>query len=290
MGKDVHPCPAMGHLSREPPVRHGALRRGQLVGVLPQPGQEALARPPSKGHLSPTKEQKNHPLLHPPGLLGRADRQVFGSPLFSGLAECLRRALLAQRRPVGQADHSSQVHHGLIELAREIQGDNLLQGRRKMALALGGGNIRVIPHHSGGHPQQIAVHRGDRLAKGDGGNGRGGIVSHPGQGTDVPIVCGKYPAKGVHNLPGGFLEISCPAVIAQPLPQLHQLVLRSRRQILYRGKSVHELGKIPQHRRHAGLLQHDLRHPHPIGGGLPPPGQVPGMFPIPLEQGDGKKR
>ena len=116
------------------------------------------------------------------------------------------------------------------------------------------------------------------------------VASHPGQGTDVPIVRGKYPAKGVHNLPGGFLEISCPAVIAQPLPQLHQLVLRSRRQILYRGKSVHELGKIPQHRRHAGLLQHDLRHPHPIGGGLPPPGQVPGMFPIPLEQGDGKKR
>ncbi len=66
---------------------------------------------------------------------------------------------------MGRQNHSPQVHHGLIELAREIQGDNLLQGRCKMALALGGGNIRVIPHHSGGHPQQIAVHCGDRRPK-----------------------------------------------------------------------------------------------------------------------------
>ena len=42
-------------------------------------------------------------------------------------------AAVAQGRPVGQADGGPQLHHGLIEVAGGVQGDDLGQGRRSPA-------------------------------------------------------------------------------------------------------------------------------------------------------------
>ena len=94
----------------------------------------------------------------------------------------------------------------------------------------------------------------------------------------------QIPAVLVHNLPGRPAQVPGPAVIAQALPQLHQPLLRGGCQSLHRGECLQKAGIIPQHRRYPGLLQHDLRDPDLIRVCGPPPGQVPGIGPIPRQQ------
>ena len=42
-------------------------------------------------------------------------------------------------------------------------------------------------------------------------------------------------------------------------------------------------GIIAKDRRHAGLLEHDLRHPDAVRVLCVPPRQVPGVFPVPVQ-------
>ena len=197
-------------------------------------------------------------------------------------------AALTLGGPVGQTDGGPQLHHGLVERPRGIHGDDLGQGRRHLLFHGGGGDVPLVPSDAGGDPQHVAVHRRHGQAKGDGGDGPGGVVPHPGQGVDVLVGAGERPAEVVHDLPGGLLQVPGPAVIAQPLPQLHQPVLGQGGQSRRVGSGIEKAAVVVQHRRHPGLLQHDLGHPHPIGGGGAAPGQHPGVVPIPQQQGDGQ--
>ena len=95
---------------------------------------------------------------------------------------------------------------------------------------------------------------------------------------------GGQAAVLLQGLAGRLLHVPNPAVVAQALPQLHQPLLRRGGQSLHRGEGFQEPGIVPQHRRHPGLLQHDLRHPDPVGIPGPPPGQVPGIGPVPPQQ------
>ena len=129
-----------------------------------------------------------------------------------------------------------------------------------------------------------------RDLEGDGGHRPGGVVSHPGQGAEGGIVGGEFPLKFVHDLPGGLLQVAGPVVVAQTLPELHQLVLLHGGQIGHGGELGQEAGIIVHHRRHPGLLEHDLRQPHMVGRGVAAPGQHPGVVPEPLQQRDGQLR
>ena len=111
----------------------------------------------------------------------------------------------------------------------------------------------------------------------------GTVVPHPRQGQQV-LVGVRKPAALLRHDPGGLLQVPGPAVIAQALPQLHQPLLRGGCQSLHRGECLQKAGIIPQHRRYPGLLQHDLRDPDLIRVCGPPPGQVPGIGPIPRQQ------
>ena len=131
----------------------------------------------------------------------------------------------------------------------------------------------------GHHPQYVAVHRRLPPAKGRRGDGAGGVVPDARQGQQTLV--GIREAAHLHHGLRRPLEIPGPAVIAQPLPQLHQAVLRRGGQSLHRGEGLQKAGVIAQHRRHPGLLEHDLRHPDAVRVLRAAPGQVPGILPEP---------
>ena len=106
---------------------------------------------------------------------------------------------------------------------------------------------------------------------------------------DGLIGIGKDAAVILHDLAGRLLQVAGPVIIAQPLPQLHEPILLHRRQISHSGQFRQKASVVVQHRRHPGLLEHDLADPYMVGGGVAAPGQHPGIFPIPLQQRDGKQ-
>ena len=234
------------------------------------------------------EDEKDGALLHPPGLLGRLHRQLAGPAGEAGSAERPGWAEVAQGRPVGQADGGPQLHHGLIEVAGGVQGDDLCQGGGHPLFGGRRGDVPLVSRDPGSHPQHVAVHRRDGEAEGDGGDGPGGVVPHAGQGADLLIGGGKDSSVLLHDLTGSPLQVSGPAVIAQSLPQLHQCVLRDGSQVGHRRQSLQKAAVVVQHSGHPGLLEHDLRHPHPVGRGVAAPGQHPGVLPVPQQQGDGQ--
>ena len=102
--------------------------------------------------------------------------------------------------------------------------------------------------------QHVAVHRRDGLAEGDGGDGARRVVAHPRQGGQTLVCIREHAAVPGHDDLRGLLQIPGAAVVPQPLPQRHELLLRRVGQRRHRGQRRHEAVKIRQHRRDAGLL------------------------------------
>ena len=144
---------------------------------------------------------------------------------------------------------------------------------------LGVRDIVMAVHQPGDHPQHVAVHRRLPRAEGRRGDGAGGIVPDARQGQQALI--GVREPSQLHDAPGRLLKVPGAAVIAQALPQLHEPVLRRLRQSFHRGEGCQKAGIVTKDRRHTGLLEHDLRHPDAVGVLRLPPGQVPGIGPVP---------
>ena len=143
---------------------------------------------------------------------------------------------------------------------------------------------RLVQGKARCHPQHVAIHRRGGQLKGDGADGAGGIVPHPGKRPDGVIVRGKHAAMLLHDDFGGLLEISHAAIVPQPLPELVAQRLVRRRQRLHRGKRREKPAIVALHRLHPGLLEHDLREPDVVGLPIPPPGKIPAVFLVPGQQ------
>ena len=194
------------------------------------------------------------------------------------------RTVLTAGRAVGHAHCGAQFHQRLIENA------DIFRVRRHGSAHLftdalfcfGVCNIGCVVRQTGHHPQHIAVHRRFPHTKGRRGDGAGRVRSDTRQSQQVLIAIRKRTQLR-HDF-CRLLQIAGTAVIAQPLPELHELLLRCAGQRLHRGERLQKTGIIPQYRRHTGLLQHDLRDPDAIGITRVPPRKVPGVFPIPHQQ------
>ena len=260
----------------------------RLVGILPQARQKAPGRPAAQGHAAVVKQQIDGAALLPPGLFRGLDGQFPRPSLLKGRTQMGRRTPFAQGGAVGQAHRGSQLHQGLIVVPGGVHGDHPGQGLGHPLLHGRGGDVPPVPGDAGDDPQHVAVHRRGGQAEGDGAHRPRRVVPHAGQGADVLIALRKAATEAGHDRPGGPLQIPGPAVVAQPLPQFHQPLLGHLRQGLHIGQLLQEAAVVVQHRRHPGLLQHDLRHPDAVGRGLFPPGQVPGVLPVPQQQRQGQ--
>ena len=72
----------------------------------------------------------------------------------------------------------------------------------------------------------------------------------------------------------GLVQVARTAVVAEPGPQVQDFVLGRRGQCLDVGQRCHETVEVTEHGADLGLLQHDFRDPHPVGGDALLPGQV----------------
>ena len=124
--------------------------------------------------------------------------------------------------PVGDANGLSQLHNALGHKGGVLPaGVAPAQHRREAGFGARKGDILPGCQQPGQHPQDIAVHRRLRLAVGNGGYSTGSIVAYAGQLLQLRRLLGKPPAVLLHDLHCRLFQVPCPAVIAQPLPQLH---------------------------------------------------------------------
>ena len=274
----------------DPPAGKSVRRRGGFVGILPQSCKQTRFRPPPQSHPAVVEQKKHDPLLDPPGAVFGPYRQLLRPALQTGPAERRCGTAVAEGRAVGQAHQRPQLHQRLIEGPGHIPGDHLGQSLPVLPPQGRRADVRIVSGEPGQHPHDVAVHGGRRLSEGDGGDGPCGIFAHPGEGEQRVVVRGKDTAEIAADDLCGLLQVSGPVVVPQPLPQLQQRILLRLRQRQHVRQALHEAFIVLQHRRHTGLLEHDLRHQHVIGGGITAPGQGPGVLPVPQQQRQGQLR
>ncbi len=134
------------------------------------------------------------------------------------------------------------------------------------------------------HPLHIAIHHGHRLAECNAGNGRGRISPYTGQILPSLRRLGKLPVPLPHHNLRRRMQHARPPVISQPAPSRQHRSFPRARQLLHRRKSPQKFVIMHNHCRHARLLQHDLRHPHPVRIMVLAPRQVARMRVIPRQQ------
>jgi len=105
-------------------------------------------------------------------------------------------------------------------------------------------------------------------------DGAGGGAADAGQRLDCLEGGGKLAAVARDQALRAGAQVAGAGVVPEAGPQMHHLVLGRLGQGLDVGKAGHEAFVVRNHDRDLGLLQHDLGHPHPIGGGVLLPGQV----------------
>jgi len=119
---------------------------------------------------------------------------------------------------------------------------------------------------------------------GDAGNGCGGVAPDPGQFAESCGGMRNLAAKFAAHLPGGLVQETGAAVVAQAAPQRQHAVHGSRGQRRDGGKRLQKPAIVLEHGGDAGLLEHDLGDPDTVGIAIVPPGQVAPVRGIPGQQ------
>ena len=86
----------------------------------------------------------------------------------------------------------------------------------------------------------------------------------PWRGIQLLARAGKFPAAVVYENLRRTVQVPCAGVVAQTLPELEKPLLAHCRERVHVGQLCHKAGIVFQHRLHARLLQHDLRHPDAV--------------------------
>ena len=199
-------------------------------------------------------------------------------------AEGRRRAVPAAGAAVRQAEQGAELHQRLGEVPGPAGGIESRQPLPVVPAHRRAGAVPLVAGKAAHHPHHIAVHRRGGQAKGDGADGPGGVVADAGQRPDGVIVRREGTAIPLDQELCRLLEVAGPAVIAQPLPELEQPLLRQRRQRLDIRHLPEKALVIGQRRLHPGLLEHDLREPHMVRGRVLPPGEVAAVGIVPGQQ------
>ena len=134
------------------------------------------------------------------------------------------------------------------------------------------------------HAFDVAIKNRGSDVHAERGNRAGCRPPDTGQGFEFLNAVRKESLMLRANLLRGFVKVAGPGVIAEPCPQMQHLIHRRCRQYVHVGKARYEPLIIGNDRGHLGLLQHDLRHPDPVGRGVLLPGQiVPAMRDEPVQ-------
>src|SRR5690554_4958980 len=106
------------------------------------------------------------------------------------------------------------------------------------------------------------------------GDGTGSAAADAGQAGQAFNAARKLAAVFADQQLCGLMQVAGAAVIAKTGPQVQHLVQLAGGQAGQIGKSLHEPLEVAQYSVYLGLLQHDFRHPNPVGADVLLPGQV----------------
>ena len=186
-------------------------------------------------------------------------------------------------RAARRTHRCAQLHQRLIVLTGIGLFRHGLQ-HRAGAGSFDRGYFNALAHalHARPYAQNVAVHGGRPLCKGDGRNRPGGVI--PKALQLFQLLRRLRKASPFHDLPGRCLHIAHTGIVAQPLPELEQLFLRRIRQRPHIRQRLHKAPVIRNHRLDARLLEHDFRYPYGVRLAALPPGQVAPVGRIPRQQ------
>ena len=200
-------------------------------------------------------------------------------------AQALQGTDQAQRRSVGQADGGAQLHHGLVEVAGGLRGNDCVERALNLRAYGGLSHVAVPCGQPGVDAQHVSVHHGLRLPERDRGDGAGRVVADALELFQLEIGARHFASVFLDDGTRCGLQVACAAVIAQSFPQLHESVVRAGCQRPDIGKRLQKARIIVLDRLDARLLKHDLGNPDAVGILRAPPGQIALVRRVPVEQG-----
>jgi len=251
----------------------------------PWPIERGLIRPCGQAGGPARPRQRQHPAqqaarrsadqprpFDPPGragahralCLGRLDRETGRVVRPCRPAVGPQRAGRAIGGPAG-ADGRAQIHHRLRKVTRAGIGRELVHDRPDRAH--GSGQRLRNGAQARGDPLHIGVDHHRPLAKGDGGDGSGGVGPDARQVAQRNFAVRKAPAQIARHGAGAGDEVARAGIIAKPGPCRHHRRLVRIGQRMDVRPVAGEGCEIGLHRRHGGLLQHDFAQPDAIGIG-----------------------
>ena len=192
---------------------------------------------------------------------------------------------VARRTPGGAEVHDGLVVRGGLGGVHQFPGS---AGEQLFAFRAVGGQVYTEVARQ--HPEYVAVQHGVRQVVGEGGNGGGGISAHAFELQQTFVGIRKLTAQFRSHHFCGAVQVSGPGVVAEALPEFHDLVFGCVGQSLHRGVFFAKALEIRQSLLHAGLLQDDFRQPDGVGVGVVLPGQGAGVGLAPCEEALGKSR
>src|SRR5450830_105316 len=120
----------------------------------------------------------------------------------------------------------------------------------------------------------VAIEDRRAQAHAQAGDRAGGGQADARQFGEFLHVAGKLASVLGHDNLRGLLQVARAGVVTQAGPQVQHLVFRCGGQGFDRWQGGHEAVEVIEHGADLGLLQHDLRDPHPVGRDALLPGQV----------------
>ena len=229
-----------------------------------QPGQQPGIRTfPHRGLFIVT-EYQDRALFDPALLLFRLYRELSLPALRMCQADPAYRADPALRLPVGDAHNGAQLDQALVEISRRLRRDHFFHLTFDLCPGPCLRDVAPVGCDPCHHPEHISVHcrLPDAVHKRADSPGR--IIPDPFEPPDLFVRLREPPAVFLHDLAGRFLQIAGAVIVSQSFPQLQQTVFRHFRQRLHIRQFLQKSLIIRLHRLHTGLLEHDLRDPHPV--------------------------
>ena len=208
-------------------------------------------------------------------------RQLAHPTLTKGRA-CFHQRTSDAARRLWRTLYRTKVHDGLVIGRCLLRRQKTLCEGRKDLLALCGVDGRVDTEMTREHPIDIPVDHSRRQSEGDTPDGGSRIVAHALQLFN--LLDGIREMTKSHNLLGGIVQITGPAVVAQSLPLAQHLVFRCLSQGLYSRPAAHKAFPVVPALLHLRLLKNDLRKPYSIRIASLPPWQLTTILSEPFQQ------
>ena len=205
-----------------------------------------------------------------------------------GKAELRGGAAVTERRTVRQTYRRAEIHKGLVQetcVTPRRVGDRECGFQRTLRRILS--DIDGIRRDACRDAQKIAVNGGVRLSVGKGRDGTCRVAPNAGQCEKGVEVVREVAAVLFDDHLRRALEIARAAVVAEPLPQLHEGIVVHGGEVMDARQCREETQVVGAYDGGTCLLEHDFRDPDVIRCRFVAPRQIAcvGRGLVPCEQG-----